>query len=363
MISDAEMDLWLWGRGFNQWVTKPYSKASKVPHELDYLRGIHNTPALSTLAEWLTKKVGFDVRLRTMWQDKYVYVKPVAGNVRELADIAVIVQKIVPDDGHSKVISRTMWLLQAKVASAPNVAFTGHSSKKEIELFEGTPPAPTPQFQVLSSLVGSPLMPIFPAGAFNGPKHWSFMTLHRDPKVPVQDAVRERWTGSRTVLPVNGSFCASLIEVINGIKGMPVKLPVQPGDHWSALFKLLMTYAQVKPTIRHAISAMNSTGAVMQFSTLQHAAIETVYRDRYKNMAGSLNFWRKSSNGIPSIRRSRYAGRNTTWQGLDRMLRTEAFEDSRPPPDAPYSIESLEPINPSPGVPLILFIDLADRHG
>lgn len=94
MRTEEEMDLWIWSRGLDQWIKNPYSSRTKVPHELDYLRGMHNSNALAVLSDWLTRKVGLYIQLRTMWQDKYVYVKPVVGSRRELADIAVITQRL-----------------------------------------------------------------------------------------------------------------------------------------------------------------------------------------------------------------------------------------------------------------------------
>lgn len=356
MISDEEMDLWLWGRGLNQWVTKPYSTNSTVPHELDYLRGIHNSPALTVLASWLANQVGCNIRLRTMWQDKHVYVKPALGAQRELADIAIIVQK--EDEG--RLVSRTMWLLQAKVASAPHSVFSGKSSKKEIELFEGIPPGLTPQFQVLSQIGGPALLPIFPAGAFNGPNHWSFLTLHRDPKIPVWDAMRERWRGSTIVAPVHSSFCGGLIKAINGTRGMPVNLPAQPGDHWSALYQLLMTYSLVKPSTGHAMSAANPTGAIMQFSTMQQAAIYMSQRSRQNPRRFTFG-WRASLNRGSSTRSSGAAD-SGKWMPFDETLLNEAFGDIEPP-DGPNSDNSFERMDPSSGIPLIIFIDVAGKRG
>ncbi|WP_036141277.1 hypothetical protein [Luteibacter sp. 9135] len=340
------MDMWVWSRGLDQWITDPYWSKTTVPHELDYLRGMHNSRSLDVLANWLTKKVGVGIRLRTMWQDKHVYVRPTGGKQRELADIAVIAQRIKPGNA----ISRVMWLLQAKVVETPISRFTGASSKKEIELFEGNPGAQTPGFELLKCRGGSSIAS-FPAGAFGGPAHWSFLTLHRDPKVPVHEAMRDRWPSSHATGPLHRSFCGSLIDMINGGRGVPVLLPSQPGDHWSRLFEVLMKQPLVA-TVGHARSAANPSGVVMQFSALQLAAHNAVdnrlrpyyrYPRRYRpSMTSSRILPWTSEAGIKE---------------LSLALEAEAFgEDGNFPPDHPLAL--LPPDEQGPGFPLTVFIDI-----
>lgn len=347
MHTEEEMDLWLWSRGLDQWITDPYSSSTTVPHELDYLRGIHNREALDVLSTWLSTKVRLEIRLRTMWQDKHIYVKPPGGKQRELADIAVIAQRL--NAGH--VISRSMWILQAKVVEKPTSRFSGSSSRKEIELFEGAPPGgKTPGFDLLERKSGSSIGS-FPAGAFGGPLHWSFLTLHRDPKVPVQEALRDRWPGSNIVAPTHNSLCRSLVDVINGGRGVPVVLPAQKGDEWSRLFELLMAQPSGFTT-RHATSAANPTGGVMQLSTLQFAAVHA---------AGSLqrHYWPYIHWVRPwmedSITHSLKGGGGI--EALSRALQAEAFgEGDNSPPEGP--IERVAPDDPGPGFPLTVFIDI-----
>lgn len=352
MRTDEEMDLWIWSLGLNQWITDPYSRRATVPHELDYLRGIHNSYALDVLSTWLSLKVKLKVRLRTMWQDKCIYVKPTGGKQRELADIAVIVQRL----NAGNVISRSMWILQAKVVEKPISAFSGASSKKEIELFEGVSyGAQTPSFDLLERKDGGSIG-FFPAGSFGGPLHWSFLTLHRDPKVPVQEVLRDRWPGSNIVAPMHRSLCRSLVDVINGGRGVPVMLPAQKGDEWSRLFELLMAQPSGLTT-GHATSAANPTGAVMQLSTLQFAAVHAVGgpRRRYYRaqkhwprlrMKSSVTYRLKGTDGI---------------EALSRALQAEAFgEGWSSPPEAP--LEWASPGEPGPGFPLTVFIDIGGEY-
>ena len=348
MHTEEEMDLWIWSRGLDQWITDPYSSRAKVPHELDYLRGIHNSQTLYVLSTWLSRKVGLDVRLRTMWQDKHVYVRPTGGGRRELADIAVIAQRLKAGN----VISRAMWLLQAKVAETPTSRFRGSSSKREIELFEGVPGAQTPGFDLLERKGGKSIA-FFPAGAFGGPAHWSFLTLHRDPKVPAYEVLRDRWPGSHAVAPSHRSFCGSLVDVVNGGRGMPVVLPAQTGDEWSRMFELLMAQPG-GTTVGHAVSVANPTGAIMQLSTLQLAAYHAVGGSRWKYEWPHPFYWIRPSI-MDSIAYSTNGGDGI--EALSRALQAEAFgEGENSPPDG--TVEQTVPDEPGPGFPLTVFIDI-----
>jgi hypothetical protein len=302
-----------------------------------------------------------------MWQDKHIYVKPTGGRQRELADIAVISQRLKAGN----VISRSMWILQAKVVEKPTSSFSGTSSKKEIELFEGAPPgSQTPGFDLLDRKDGTSIGS-FPAGAFGGPLHWSFLTLHRDPKVPLQDVLRDRWPGSKIVAPTHKSLCGSLVDVISGGRGAPVVLPAQKGDEWSRLFELLMAQPS-GVTTGHATSAANPTGAVMQLSTLQlaavHAAVGLERSDYLPYSRWHYNHWHYNHwlynhwlyNHRPrlSMRRSitHPLERSGGSEALSHALQTEAFgEGANSPPEEPLE---RAPDEPGPGFPLTVFIDI-----
>ena len=225
----AEMDGMIWAQGYSRWLAAPFSPISIRPHELDYLRGIHNSLTLTTLSRWLSDALGHEVRLRSMWQDKHVYVKPLdaAGaelDSRELADLAVIVNRI--DAGG---IQQSMWILQAKVAARSSSRLTGKSTDKEIELLEQTD-----CFTLLDGS-GAGVGRSYYAFEFCGPQHWSFLTFHKNHRVPMKKGdrfpVMMRWPGSTSPKkPVVHSFCQSLLEVCKGNLGASVDHPPEDDE-------------------------------------------------------------------------------------------------------------------------------------
>lgn len=348
MLSKEDMDLWVWTCGFNAWVNKPYLKKSRRPHELDYLRGLHNTNSLRVLARWLSSSVQGDVRITTMWQDKHVYVKPYGGGRRELADIAIIKRSLTS----SNQISRSMWVLQAKVVDSPTDKFKGPSSKKEIELFEGPPGFSSPQFELLDG-AGSNVIASFPAGAFKGPKHWSFLTIHRNPSQPVQCALRDRWPGSLASV-AHQSFCGSLIDVVNGSRGAPVSLNAAPSCDWSRLYLNLM-HGQFMKATKHAASPLNPFGNIMQFSTL--AMGEFFASSERRNFNASYNSMR--SHGSISMRSSLRMNEMLSdgMRFLDEKVNDDLFGGSRPPGDSAYLHEVENGGDPG-GFPLTIIMDV-----
>ena len=380
MRSAEQMDEWLWHRGYWHWVNGPYSRSSRVPHELDYLHGMHSANALKVLANWMSAKLPFRVRLSGMWQDKYVYVRPKdsTGKLlaqRELADIAVILQKPV-----GATVERSMWLLQAKVATSPGCTFSGPSTVKEIDLLENEL-----AFDLLDKKGGAAVLPGFAAHSFHGPKYWSFLTFHKNPTLSASaplhaHPVRERWPGStKPTPPMHQSFCEALLGVVNGTYGAPVTSPAT--DEWSRLYELLMKSSSAMPTVGHAKSIGNPTGSVMQFAVACGAMLD-------KAKAGGLN---QSKHMYLSVFRPwsgpqdnevyigqgnhHYFGRYTykysrgyddravesdAWSTLDALLTEEAFGRGGESDGPPGSGDGLQPNEPGggPGVPFILFVDL-----
>ena len=375
MTNDEQMDLWLWSQGVCQWHADPYSKSSTVPHELDYLRGIHNSFVLAQAASYLSRKTGLQVRLRTMWQDKHAYVRPTGGRRRELADIAVIMTR----EAKGKLADQRMWLLQAKVSQTPLSPFTGNSSAKEIELFEGYPGITPPEFKLLRGRDKDLAFPhVFPAGAFKGPRHWAFLTLQRDPTTPSNEVMRERWTGSPAV-PAHGSLFGALTEIISGRRGEPVMLPPSSNDHWSILFDYLMARPSRFASTRHAASVANPSGNAMQLSVLQQAAdvLKAYWAIWPFNAVAGLRFHTHDHLGDPG-RRSFASGDfldvDTSWDPMNAALSEQASgspdrpDGQRPvegldeigPPDPPKGTGrfDLDPEEPGSGVPLIVFLDV-----
>ena len=244
--SAVEMDGLLWAQGYRRWVTSPMNPGSKYPHELDYLRGVHNAPTLTVFGSWLSEKSGKNIRLRSMWQDKHVYVQPLDSKGvelerRELADLAVIIQRI------SKAgVERSMWILQAKVCAKPTSTFSGPSSLKEIELFERTD-----CFTLLDGK-SKPLGKSYYALSFSGPEHWAFLTFHKNHRLMMSGGtsfpVMMRWPGSKAphAITVN-SFCGSLLKACNGTYGASVDHNPED-DEWSRLVSELMVDAGGRKT-------------------------------------------------------------------------------------------------------------------
>jgi hypothetical protein len=380
VTNDEQMDLWLWSQGVCQWHADPYSKSSTVPHELDYLRGIHNSVVLAQAASYLSRKTGLQIRLRTMWQDKHVYVRPTGGHRRELADIAVIMTR----EAKGKLADQRMWLLQAKVSQTPLSPFTGYSSAKEIELFEGYPGSTPPEFKLLRGRSKKFAFPhVFPAGAFKGPGHWAFLTLQRDPTKPSNEVMRERWPGSPTA-PAHGSLFGALTEVVSGTRGEPVVLPPPSNDHWSILFDYLMARPSPFASTRHAVSVANPSGNAMQLSVLQQAAdvLEAYWAICPFNADAGLRF--HPHDRFDALRRNSFASSDfvdfdTSWDPMNVALSEQA---SGPPdrPDGQSPVEGIEaagppappkganrfdrdPEEPGSGVPLIVFLDVRGEAG
>ncbi|WP_313417663.1 hypothetical protein [Stenotrophomonas sp.] len=375
MTNDEQMDLWLWSQGVCQWHADPYSKSSTVPHELDYLRGIHNSFVLAQAASYLSRKTGLQVRLRTMWQDKHVYVRPTGGDRRELADIAVILTR----EAKGQLSDQRMWLLQAKVSDTPLSPFTGSSSAKEIELFEGYPGSAPPEFKLLKGRDKYLAFPhVFPAGAFKGPGHWAFLTLQRDPTKPSNEVMRERWTGSPTA-PAHGSLFGALTEVISGTRGEPVVLPPPSNDHWSILFDYLMARPSPFASTRHAASVANPSGNAMQLSVLQQAAdvLERHWAIWPFNSIAGLRF--HADDRFDAVRPHSFASSDfidfdASWRPMNVALSEQASgSPDRPdghspveggeafaPPAPPGGANRLDPDaeEPGSGVPLIVFLDV-----
>jgi hypothetical protein len=267
------MDHWLWGQGYNLWITSPTCRESRYPHELDFLRGFHNRHALGHLASWLKLRTNKPVRLQCVWEDKnaYVQIEARAGQpappVRELADLAVIVQRV----DTTGELQRFMWLLQAKVCLSPDARLKGKSSAREIELLESLP-----KFALLDRDRRTPVSRIFDPSKFGTPisRFWSFLTFHRDPDCPHEGPfgpypVTQRWPGSNINSTQNESLCHALADMVLrpgvrfGGRVLDRKTNRIRKDEWSDLFYDLMHHADKWPSLGHARSPSNLEGSVL----------------------------------------------------------------------------------------------------
>lgn len=366
----AEMDGMIWAQGYSRWLIAPFNPTTKRPHELDYLRGIHNSPVLSALGKWLSDALGHNVRLRTMWQDKHVYVKPLDAadaelERRELADLAVIVNRI-----DATGIQQAMWILQAKVASRPSSRLTGPSTDKEIELFEKTD-----RFNLLDG-VGKAVGPSYNALNIDGPTHWAFLTFHKNHRVPMKKGdrfpVMMRWPGSVSPKkPTVHSFCESLLDLCKGNLGASVDYPPDQ-DEWSRLFQALMHDEKARPITGYAVTDGNPRGSVLQLaaSTLGgfHSFAEERFSqipDRYRELllqvdvVRTFRFFTDSmalpDPAIPLVCHGAWAT-GVKPDGVDRRLIEQAFGEA--PPTENLRGRGDDGQGDGPGVPHILFIDL-----
>lgn len=366
----AEMDGLIWAQGYSRWLTAPFNPTTKRPHELDYLRGIHNSPTLTALGRWLSGALGRNVRLRSMWQDKHVYVKPLdaAGaelERRELADLAVIVNRI-----DMAGIQRSMWILQAKVASRPSSRLTGPSTDKEIALFEQTD-----CFTLLDGS-GADAGRSYYAFEFSGPQNWAFLTFHKNHRVPMKKGdpfpVMMRWPGSTSPKkPTVDSLCRSLLEVCKGNLGASVDHPPED-DEWSRLFRALMDDEKARPTTGYAVTAGNALGSVLQLAAtalpgfnrfvLEHYSHD---RNRYHELRRRVELVR-SANLWPSPKPwpdppgalvcRGFWGSGVRPDNVDRRLLEQAFGES--PPTRNDGDRRDRGQGEGPGIPHILFVDL-----
>lgn len=335
-----EMDAMLWAQGYVRWIHAPVRSDSVRPNELDYLRGIHNAPVLSALSRWLSAQTKKNVRLRSMWQDKTVYVEPYDNSgsklaPRELADLAIITNFIGPAG-----IRRTMWVLQAKVSARPTSNFGGEPSRKEIELFEKSR-----CFSLLDAS-GFPRGQAYDAHDFLGPAHWSFLTFHRNHHWPSRGnqpfPVHMRWPGSISPkFPVTESFCKSLVDVCKGVHGVSVDKDPSV-DEWSRLYEALMLANSTRRT-KYAVTSGNLDGSVMQlaaasldrFRSLETSVWEALTigtwmdqfadRDSYYSCGAE---WNLRSCGVSTIN-SIWAEESRSREADDALIR-DAFGDGPP---------------------------------
>ncbi|MDZ5832707.1 hypothetical protein U4I41_10130 [Stenotrophomonas maltophilia] len=284
--------------------------------ELDFVRGLHQGRALSSLAADLTISTGIPVRLMSIWLDKNAWVtwKDSAGHLvsrRELADLAVVVRQ--PMGGK---VAQWMWLLQAKRTMHLLDSYVGSSSLHELDLLHRMP-----DFSLLEGdgktrrLIASNIalanefaIGKTPAGVSPWPcpgvVPWTFLDFDSDVKDASSAArnhfspVSARWLGTPSApagswaeqwlragggaSPLLASYTACLLGIISGQQvawrhpghasacrtfapGAPLDPSVYP--QWHRLYTALMTRS-VGGVSGHAKSSGNPSGSVLQFSQL-----------------------------------------------------------------------------------------------
>lgn len=216
-VTDDYVDFEIWKNSvdcFND-PTRQYSKHSRKPHELDYLRGFHDPATLDFIKAHLTAITGKPVNVTSFWVDKTAYVFPttpgVSNQKRELANLAVVLHD--HSQGH-----HAMWILQAKKSDkAAGCIPAGGSTKREIELFERAPQFELERLPKAKTKLAFDLAPEFgsPTNLANF-RHWSFLMFRETPTTPptgLASPVQWRWNGSG-FNPQTGSFMKGITEML-----------------------------------------------------------------------------------------------------------------------------------------------------
>ena len=269
--------------------------------ELDYVRALHERPALQQLSTWLGQQSGQTIRMHSIWLDKHAWVHwgdPANAKQRvglcELADLAVVIRKNL--DG---VIHHWLWVLQAKRTSTAFAKYSGTSSDHEIELLQQMPP-----FNLHNCLSGTfhlkpeftKLVPLQDGSPWPTPQiPWTFLDFDQFPakkssaaskmgspvaaRWPAVVADLASWAGTHPQMkPALGSYAGCLLDLVNagqtvdwkeksGASGHGI-LPGGPvGDsgykEWTRLYAELMGLPRQNG---HAASPNNVAGTVHTFS-------------------------------------------------------------------------------------------------
>lgn len=261
------MDADLWDSGYN------HARSPGNPHELDFLRGFHDLASLTRLRNWLQANSHANIRLTSVWQDKYgnVVPNPLAPgqkyNYQEVADLAVIVR-----DAQNIQASAWMWLLQAKVvknSSSPLPA--GNSTNREIYLYESMPDfiwhgkqSLGFKFQLKNDFPG-------PVGNY---KHWSFLCFRENAKpCPSNKFIDVRWPGSLSIGLTVASFCDELLELVTHFSVRPVPAniygaPLASYPEWEKLAQQILRKAQLEPQFGHASRVKGGQADVLMCAML-----------------------------------------------------------------------------------------------
>lgn len=263
--TDNHVDFEIWNNGVERFndPARKYSRHSRQPHELDYLRGFHDPVTLAAIKARIAAVTGLTVNVTSFWLDKTTYVFPTTPGVstkrRELADLAVVLRDYARRE-------HAMWILQAKKGdSAAGRLAAGGSTPKEIELFEKAP-----QFELEPLSKAKPnlvfnLEPEFgpPANSSNF-RHWSFLMFRETPTAPPAGGpspTQWRWNGSG-LSPQTGSFMKGITEMLLSPKDPDHKgaklLPGMPTG-WKGLHDALMNHVPSGAVLGHAGRPMRIT--------------------------------------------------------------------------------------------------------
>lgn len=258
----AYMDAKLWDFGFKN------ARSLGNPQELDFLRGLHDLANLSALRDWLQTNSGIDVRITSIWQDKYgnVVPNPLAPGqqykYQELADLAVIVR----DAGNSNE-SDWMWLLQAKVVDDSFGKLpAGPSTAREIYLYESMPDFTWHGKQSLRQTYS--LKNDF-KGSSEKYKHWSFLCFKESTAHTSSNKfINVRWPGSPSKNLTVTSFCSELLKLVTHFRVRPLTndvygAPLAEHTEWNKLYQQILHKNSLKPQSGHASKIKGGKASVL----------------------------------------------------------------------------------------------------
>lgn len=260
------VDFALWKAGVERFKNPKmrHMTGSVMPHELDYLKGLHGIDSLTILRNFLVAELGTSsIQLTSIWLDKEALVVPYSGSLeletRELGDLAVVIRKQSATD---QFIS--MWVLQAKKLNKTLGSLkTDDSTKKEIELLEGCP-----IFEFIrhdGTRVSFDLKKDFglkPATY----RHWSFLIMKADPKLykALSNPMQWRWPGTKLAPLASGSFTDAILQQAKGMNfGAKVdgknELP-----EWRRLWLELQSFGAEKSISGHSGGPIiNNVGTIL----------------------------------------------------------------------------------------------------
>lgn len=296
------MDEILWKYGQQVAASKGHARA----WELDFLRGMHQGPALADLAQFLRLSTHRNIRLMSIWLDKHAWVYWQTRNgehvrKRELADLAVIVRKPVGSG-----IARWMWLIQGKRTNQLLDTYSGISTACELDLLHRIP-----KFGIIGTNKTFNLKRDFPSRRSRTPHAawgvpvsvpWTFMDFDADIQNPSSayssgySPIAPRWPGQkpqprswatrwRRSHFASESSIASYTQCLHAIiQGRPLAwadpgatgkspvifVPGGPIDHaafpvWSDLHDTLLRMSSNKIS-GHARTNSNPDGSILQRS-------------------------------------------------------------------------------------------------
>lgn len=352
--SPEYVDFELWKAGVDRF-TDPilrYPPGGSVPHELDYLRGMHSPTSLKLLRDFLIKNLGTpNVKITSVWLDKIAKVAPVGKGIdpsnRELGDLAVVVRRLDTIKDFT-----SMWVLQAKKLPLPTSTLPHDiSTKKEIELLEKCPDfdfirADKTKCRIqLQSDFGKNHLTY---------KHWAFLTLLNDPAhyTPNRDPNQWRWSGT-DASPSIGSFSQAVLDQAfdSGKIGAHVD-PKTASQQWRKLWLELMQFGVSKPTSGFAGgNVQNAVGLLLGVDRPLTAWMIAYPRLLFPNLATDFEPYelgnetiRFTCTGLPKNadvsladieKFESWSKKSLAYSAADHRTNNESNGEAPPPPEEP----------------------------